>query len=105
MTVWQRGVELSIAIYDICSRLPQSELYGICSQMKRAAVSIPSNIAEGHRRNDKKELRQFLGIALGSAAELETQPIITNKVYKDIDLQPALALNDDVQRMLHAFIA
>ncbi len=72
--------------------------------MKRAAVSVPSNIAEGYRRNNKKEFHHFCGIALGSAAELETQLIITRRIYPTVDVDASLDLNDEVQKMLSSLI-
>jgi len=77
LIVWQRSMELVIAVYFLTEKYPKSELYGLVSQMRRAAVSIPSNIAEGRRRGSKKEFRQFLIIAYSSGAELETQIEIT----------------------------
>lgn len=73
LRIWQEAKNLTIAIYGITERFPKSELYGLTSQIRRAAVSVPSNIAEGFRRKSKKEKLQFLRIALGSGAELETQ--------------------------------
>jgi len=105
LIVWQKGVDLSVKVYALCKKLPTSEQYGLSSQMKRAAVAIPSNIAEGYRRNGRKEYCQFCGIALGSAAELETQLIITSKIYKQIDTKPAIDMCTEVQKMLHSLIA
>ncbi|MFW6120977.1 MAG: four helix bundle protein [Petrotogales bacterium] len=73
LRVWQKGVDLATLIFEITSRFPNSEKYGIADQMKRSAVSIPSNIAEGKGRNSKKEFIQFLSVARGSLNELETQ--------------------------------
>ena len=70
LKVWQRSIEYVTQIYKLTERFPKSELYGLSSQMRRAAVSIPSNIAEGAARNSKKEFKQFLSISQGSAAEL-----------------------------------
>lgn len=103
LIVWQKGVDLTIVVYDLCKKLPPSEQYGLISQMQRAAVAIPSNIAEGYRRNNTKEYRQFCGIALGSAAELETQLIIAEKVYQ-ISATEVLSLSIEVQKMLNALI-
>ncbi len=76
LRIWQKGIETVKDIYILTKRFPKEELYGLTSQMRRSAVSIPSNIAEGFRRYHNKEYRQFLYIALGSCAELETQIII-----------------------------
>ena len=73
LDVWQLAMEIVVDIYEYTKIFPKEELYGLVSQMRRAAVSIPSNIAEGFNRYHNKEYRQFLYIALGSCAELETQ--------------------------------
>lgn len=73
LKIWQKSMELSKTIYQITECYPSKEIYGMVSQMRRAAISIPSNIAEGFMRRHNKEYRQFLYIALGSLAELETQ--------------------------------
>jgi len=80
LIVWQRSMELVTEIYSLTQKFPKEELYGITSQMKRCAISIPSNIAEGRRRNGKKEFRRFLIIAYGSGAELETQIEISKRL-------------------------
>ena len=90
LKIWQRGVELVKLIYQITSNFPSVEKYGIVSQMRRAAVSVPSNIAEGFMRRHNKEYKQFLYIALGSLAELETQIIIS----KELDFIKAEQSND-----------
>ena len=85
--------------------MPKQEMYGLCSQMQRAAVAIPSNIVEGYKRNHRLEFVQFLGIANGSAAELETQIIIAKRQYTDIKFEKAEMLLVEVQKMLHVLIA
>jgi len=80
LEVWKRSVELVKRIYDITQSFPKEELYGLTNQIRRSAVSIPSNIAEGAARNHQKEFIQFLYITLGSIAELETQLIISEKL-------------------------
>lgn len=79
LKVWQKGIEIVDKIYTVTDRLPKDELYGLVSQMKRAAVSIPSSIAEGFVRHHTNEYKQFLYILLGSCAELDTQLIISNR--------------------------
>ena len=79
LQVWQRAVDLSVNLYRIANNFPPAELYGLTNQMRRAAVSIPSNIAEGHRR-PTREFRRFLTIALSSAAELSTQMEIAQRI-------------------------
>jgi four helix bundle protein len=80
LEIWKRGIDLVKSIYEITKSFPNSECYGLTSQIRRAAVSVPSNIAEGHIRGHKAEFRQFLFIALGSLAELETQVIIAHEL-------------------------
>ncbi|MBU1083692.1 MAG: four helix bundle protein [Candidatus Omnitrophota bacterium] len=79
LKIWQKGIEIADKIYTITDDFPKSELYGLTSQMRRAAVSVPSNIAEGFVRHYTKEYTQFLRLSLGSCAELETQLIISDK--------------------------
>ena len=106
LTVWQKGVMLSVATYHLTSYFPQSELYSITNQMRRAAVSIPSNIAEGYARGHRGEYTQFLHVALGSGTELETQCIIA----KQLNLAPAgkfaetEQLLEEVLKMLNKLI-
>ncbi|OPX20473.1 MAG: four helix bundle protein [Desulfobacca sp. 4484_104] len=80
LDVWRKSIDLVKEIYQITGKFPPSEIYGLTNQIRRAAVSIPSNIAEGQGRNSAKEFRQFLGIALGSVAEIETQLIIAQEI-------------------------
>ena len=80
LTVWKKSITLVKDVYVQTRSFPNEELYGLTSQMRRAAVSIPSNIAEGYARNSDRELLRFLKIALGSASELETQIIICNEI-------------------------
>jgi four helix bundle protein len=77
LTVWQRAVELSLAIYNLTKGYPREELFGLSSQMRRASVSIASNIAEGQSRITTGEFKQFLGVARGSNAELQTQLVLS----------------------------
>jgi len=79
LKIWQKGIEIADKIYSVTEGFPKTELYCLTSQMKRASVSIPSNIAEGFMRQHSKEYKQFLYISLGSCAELETQLILSNK--------------------------
>lgn len=84
LNVWKDGIQLVKMIYKLTAVFPREEQYGLVSQMRRAAVSIPSNIAEGHARNSLKEYIQFLSVAVGSLAELRTQLIISAELeYAD----------------------
>ena len=80
LKVWKKAVELSTAIYSLCSEFPADEKYGLKSQMQRCSVSIASNIAEGAGRNSDKEFKHFLSIAHGSCYELETQLLISRNI-------------------------
>ena len=79
LDIWKKGIDIVDMIYDLTEKFPSNEQYGLSSQMKRAAVSIPSNIAEGFSRQHRKEFLQFLSIAIGSSAEVETQLIIAQR--------------------------
>jgi four helix bundle protein len=73
LVVWQKSIRMTVEVYRLTQGFPREEIYGLTSQMRRAAVSIPSNIAEGHGRLGTNEYRQFLGVARGSNFELQTQ--------------------------------
>lgn len=104
LIVWQRSMELVFEIYLITKQMPNEEKFGLCSQMQRAAVAIPSNIAEGAGRSHSKEFMQFLGISFGSSAELETQILISKKLYNFINFDRAEVLNTEVQKMLNGLL-
>ncbi|RIJ37269.1 four helix bundle protein [Pontibacter oryzae] len=106
LRVWKEAIELAKLVYRVTSLFPQEERYGLKSQVNRAVVSIPSNIAEGAGRGSDKEFAQFLKIALGSAFELETQLILAESFgfvnkpqYSDLTQK-----NEGVQKMLNGFI-
>jgi len=80
LQVWQMAIDFVTDLYKVTNNFPQSELYGLTNQIRRASVSIPSNIAEGSARNSTKEYIQFLYIALGSTAEVETQLLISKNL-------------------------
>jgi four helix bundle protein len=80
LVVWQKAIELAVLIYRLSEAFPRSEIYGLSSQMRRAGVSVPSNIAEGYGRGSRKEYLQFLFIAQGSLKELETQTILAQRM-------------------------
>ena len=102
LIVWKKSMDLVREIYLTTEQFPKDEVYGLASQMQRAAVSIPSNIAEGYLRGHKKEYIQFLQIALGSAAELETQILICKSINKfnKIDFSKGDSLLVEVLKML-----
>jgi four helix bundle protein len=94
LKIWQKSIELTMQIYNLLSKFPIEEKYGLKSQMRRAVVSIPSNIAEGAGRNSKKEFLYFLSIANGSSYELQTQLVIAEKL--------GLAATDRVEQVTYA---
>ncbi len=104
LIVWKKSIELVDQVYTVTKRLPKSEVYGLSSQMQRAAVAISSNIAEGSTRNHRNEFIQFLGIANASAAELETQLIIASRQYKIFEIDQALSTLDEILRMLRSLV-
>ena len=104
LIVWQRSMDLAKEVYKVTEKLPQKEMFGMQSQMRRAAVSIPSNIAEGKKRKTRKDFLQFLHIADGSAAELETQILLAQSLYTSLDFTNALHLLEEVQKMLSVMI-
>jgi len=107
LIVWQKAMTLVTDIYRITMKLPKDELFGLASQLRRAAVSIPSNIAEGQGRLSKGEFRTFLGNARGSLSELETQIIICKNL--DFIAEPEAArlleMASEVGRILNGLIA
>src|SRR3989344_3245249 len=107
LIVWQRAVQLDTAIYKLTEKFPKSELFGLVSQMRRAAVSIPSNIAEGYARKHWAEYIQFIRTAYGSGAELETQLHLSRNLgfASEKDTAEARALLDETMRMLNKFIS
>ena len=106
LDIWKKGLEIVKDIYKITESFPKQELYGLCTQMRRSAVSIPSNIAEGFRRYHNKEYKQFLYITLGSCAELETQITIAKEInYVSKESEDALLERlDHICRMVSNLI-
>lgn len=106
LTVWQKAVDLTVGIYIVTETFPAREIYALSSQMRRAAISIPSNIAEGRSRKTRKDFVHFLHIALGSATELETQLLIAERlsfVQKEQSEKMAASVSE-VCRMLHGML-
>ena len=106
LTVWQRSMQLTVAIYQLTQAFPREEIYGLTSQIRRSAVSLPSNIAEGHGRLNTAEFRQFLGIARGSNCELQTQLELARSLGfgnpKLID--KAEGLSNEVGKMIYSIL-
>ena len=107
LRAWQRAIDLVERVYVVTANLPPSELYGLVSQMRRCAVSVPSNIAEGQGRATRGEFQQFLGHARGSLYELETQTVIAAKLgyVEQADRDDLLEGSRELGRMLNALIA
>lgn len=105
LKIWKKSIELTKAIYLLISELPSDEKFGLTSQIKRCAISIPSNIAEGAGRNSQKEFKHFLSIANGSSYELQTQLILIIELdlINKSKVQPIIELCIEIQKMNYAF--
>jgi len=101
LIAWKKSMDLAEQVYRVTRIFPKEELYGLTSQVRRAAVSVPSNIAEGQSRRSTSDFLRFLAIARGSLAELETQLLLATRVgyLGEPDLQAALALATEVGRL------
>lgn len=106
LIVWQKAMNLVEIVYSLSDTFPKSEMYGLSSQMRRCAISIPSNIAEGSKRQTKADFRNFLAIALGSTAELETQTELSKrlKLGTEAQITKIELLADEVTKMLSTLI-
>lgn len=106
LVVWQKSYQLTIDIYSLTKNFPKEEIFGLTSQMRRCAISIPSNISEGNSRGSKKEYVQFLRIALGSSTELETQVMLSKDLglIKESDYTRISLLLIEVIKMLTVLI-
>lgn len=106
LLAYQKAYKLALVIYDITSKFPECERYSLVSQLRRASVSVPSNISEGFRRGSRKEYNHFLKISLGSNAELETQLSLAKDLgYIDGDaFKEVYDLNEEVGRLLTSYI-
>lgn len=106
LLVWQKSIDLVTDIYKLTKSFPKDEIYGLVSQMQRAVVSVPSNIAEGSERNSDKEFAKFLHISRGSLAELETQIIISEKLGYINQEQCAYILNNcyEIGKMINGLL-
>ena len=106
LIVWQKAMEAAAEIYKVAKKLPKEELYVLSAQMRRAAVSIPSNIAEGQARNSNKEFVRFLSVAQGSKSELETQLLLSLKVgyLSDSDIDKAMELLAETGKLITSMI-
>ena len=107
LIVWQKSMDLLVEVYRLVKKLPKEETYALSDQMRRAVISIPSNIAEGKSRSSTKDYLRFLFMARGSRAELETQLLACARLgyISETEMEPALDLCSEIGRMLNALIA
>jgi len=107
LSVWQRAMEVTIEVYRLVKKLPKEETYALSDQMRRAVVSIPSNIAEGQSRDSLRDYTRYLIIARGSKSELETQLMICVSIgyLSDTDISCAMGKLAEVGRMLNTMIS
>ena len=105
LVVWQEGMDFVVDIYHVTGNFPREEIYSLTNQIRRAAVSIPSNIAEGAARKNTKEFIQFLHIALGSMAELETQIIIAERLGYMTDSKQGTIVGTKLQGIRKMLVA
>ncbi len=107
LLVWQRAMDLARNVYRVTEQLPKSEVFGLLVQMRRAAISVPSNIAEGHGRLNDGYLRQFLGTARGSLFELQTQMELARdfKFLNEDSIANLMAQSEEVARLINGLLA
>jgi len=106
LKVWQKAYSFTLLVYGLTKDFPREELYGIVTQMRKASVSVVSNIAEGYSRKSKMEYVQFLSIAYGSLSELETQILLSKdlKYLNEADFSEVLKFKDETAAMLYVLI-
>lgn len=106
LIVWQKSFKLALEIYVVTKKFPKSEIYGLSSQMRRAAIAIPSNIAEGYTRRHRAEYLQFIRIAFGSGAELETQLLLACEIgfVNEKDFRKLDSMLTEVMKMLNGLV-
>ena len=106
LIVWQKAMNLIVAIYKLTDKFPKSEIYGLTSQMRRAAISIPSNIAEGFKRKSLKDSLHFYNVAQGSLEELKYQILLTKdlKYISENSYKELISLSEEVGKLLNGWI-
>jgi four helix bundle protein len=106
LLVWQQAMELAVAIYNATRAWPKEELYGLTSQVRRAATSVPANVAEGYGRENLGSYQQFLRIAQGSLKELETHLLIAERIgiAPRSSIEPLMASSESVGKLLRLLI-
>lgn len=104
LILWQRAMDLVVEVYQLVKKLPKEELFALSDQIRRAVISIPSNIAEGQGRNSSKEFIHFLSIAKGSKAELETQLLLCVRInyLTESEIEKAMSLIEEVGKILNS---
>ena len=104
LIVWQKAMDLAVVVHGISGQFPQSEIYGLTGQIRRATASVPANIAEGSVRGSTKDFAHFLAIARGSLMEAETFLMLAIRLsyIRDVDAEMALGLIGEISKMLHA---
>lgn len=107
LLVWQKSMQLAVEVYRLTSKFPKEEVFGLTSQVRRSAISVPSNIAEGHGRLSKKEFRQFLGVAKGSIYELQTQLELAEKLQMASpgSIQDSIQISQEVGKMIFSLLS
>lgn len=106
LIVWEKSVTLSVYVYEVVAKFPEYEKFALASQMRRSSVSVPSNIAEGSKRGTKKDFKNFLCIASGSGAELETQIHIANRLgyIQENDYDRLCGELDEIMKMIGGLV-
>lgn len=99
LKIWSKAIDLCVLVYEISAKFPNDERFGLTSQIRRSAVSVASNVAEGAGRNTNGEFAQFLGIANGSAYELQTQAVIAHRLNLVSEIDDILDKVDEIQKM------
>jgi four helix bundle protein len=107
LLVWQKAIDLVVAIYQLTEKYPREEIFGLISQIRRSAISIPYNIAEGRLRGSEKEFKQFLRVAFASGGELETQIFLSKQLPKtlNLDYSKVEQLLSEVMKMLNKLLS
>ncbi|MGB5244390.1 MAG: four helix bundle protein [Lutimonas sp.] len=105
LIIWEKSMELAKSTYNLTINLPETEKFGLMTQMRRSAISIPSNIAEGAGRSSDKEFKHFLGIANGSVFELQTQLLLAKNLslIQKMEVDPLIDICTELQKMIYSF--
>jgi four helix bundle protein len=103
LKIWQKGMEIVEETYKVTRQLPKTEVYALANQMNRCSVSIPSNIAEGASRRSERDQARFIQFSMGSSFELETQLILSSRLYPEILVEGLLVLLEEEQKMLAGY--